>query len=168
MKLKGKSTKGHELYVSRAREASGEKKGYFVSLGLACDRLPEDQIDTAPMLVYKQYKDRNGETQTSFDAWYSDSQYEAIMAAANTEGDKPVVKGDLMFRKGAGSSLILNTKTLSTPDTPFDFEAHQTNLAEARAAKAEARAKVEAKEAAVANGLDAAETFEFDESDIPF
>ena len=166
MNLKGKSTKGHELYVSRAREAKGEKGGHFISLGLACDRLPEADIDTAPMLVYKQYKDKNGADQTSFDAWYSDSQYESIMAAANTDGDRPVIKGDLMFRKGGGSALIVNTKSLTTPEKPFDYEAHQANLDSARKAKADARAKVEAQEAALAASDDQA--LDIDEADIPF
>lgn len=134
---KGESYKGQEVYVASAFPQKGTMPngkpmtGYNVAFGIANDRREPERVITNPMLVYNQYKDHEGNDQVSFMQSYSKAQYEAIEAAGNKDGDALVVKADLIPSKKGG--FVVNTKTLQTPEKPFDAKAHRENTEQARA-----------------------------------
>lgn len=132
-------------YPQKGKNANGvEMTGYNIAFRMANDRMTKADItagkaQTAPMLAYDSYTDKNGEKQTSFTRPYSKEQYESIMAAANTKGDKPVIEACVFPRN---NGLVVNTNTLSTPKYKYDKakDAENTNKArEVAAAQREAR-----------------------------
>lgn len=152
MNIKGtnKDTK-HRLVVSAAFEQKGIGKngkpmtGYNIVFSAANDRLTKKDIEagkvqTAPMLAYNKYTDKNGKPATSFTMPYSKGQYDSIMKAANTKGDKPVIEA-AVFPKNGG--LVVNINTLETPKYKFDAEKHAANTELGRNLAAEKRAEKE-------------------------
>lgn len=141
---KGSSFKQQDVYIASAFPQKGTLKngepmtGYNVSLGVANDRRDPENVITNPMLAYKHYQDAQGQDKVSFTQSYSKAQYEAMMEAANKDGDYPVLTGDLMPSKSGG--LVVNTTTLATPETPFDAAAHKENTEAARKARDAKRA----------------------------
>lgn len=144
-----KDTK-YRLVVSGAYPQKGVNQngvamtGYNIAFRMANDRLTKKDIEagkgqTAPMLAYDSYTDKNGEKQTSFTRPYSKEQYDAIMAAANTKGDKPVIEAAVFPRN---NGLVVNTNTLETPKVKYDKDkdiANTTAAREVAAAQREAR-----------------------------
>ena len=149
----GQSTKGQRVYMINAFEQQGKMTGYNVSLALANDvpktgeeaRLaPNAGVQTAPCLSYDKYVDpKTNEEKPTFKVGYSKEQYEAMVAAANKDGDNLVFIADLMPRKN-GPGYMVNTNTLKSTDIPFDKEAHKERTNAAREAN---KAKYAAKEA---------------------
>lgn len=159
---KGESYKGQEVYIASAFPQKGKMPngqpmtGYNVALGIANDRREPDKVITNPMLVYNKYKDAAGDDQVSFTQSYSKDQYEAMQAAANKDGDAAVLKADLIPSKKGG--FVINTKTLQTPEKPFDAKAHKENTEQARAerqAKRDAEVGVESAPEAESDELEA-------------
>lgn len=150
----GRSMKSERLYIANAFEQKGKTKngmemnGYNLQVGVAND-LTEDktQVITDPMLRYDTYTKADGEKGKNMTVAVSKNQYDAIMAVANTDGDKPVFHADL-FPKGSG--LMLDTKTVKPAEVPFNIEKHREVTAEARAMRAAERAAKAAEEGAPA------------------
>lgn len=142
----GKDTK-HRLAIIGAFEQKGENKngvkmtGYNIAFRMCNDTLTKKDIEagkgqTAPMLAYDSYTDKSGEKKTSFTRPYSKDQYDAIMAAANTKGDKPVIEA-CVFPKDNG--LVVNTNSLSTPKKAYDEKKDKANTEKLRELAAEKR-----------------------------
>lgn len=138
---KGQSYKGQRVHVSSVFDQVGEgRTGKNVAFSISNDeRSPEDVI-TNPMLSYGTYTDKEGQKKDTYTVGYSKTQWEAIQAAANKDGDALVLEADL-FPREKGKGLMVNTKTLKTPEKPFDSKAHKANLAAARDAKKVAKAE---------------------------
>lgn len=133
----------HRLVLTSAFPQKGDKlNGYNLSFAMAMDRMTKADIEagkgqTAPMLAYNKYTDKTtGEEKTSHTMAYSKQQYDAIMAAANTKGDKPVIEAQV-FPKNGG--LFVNTKNLATPKYKFNDEKHKANIELAREISAKAK-----------------------------
>lgn len=162
----GTPMKKQRLYIASAFEVpkTGAKEGekpshYDVALSIAndlADPKKENAVMTDPMLAYNSYE-KDGQKRTSHTMRYAASQYEAMLAASNKEGDKDVFVADL-FVAGKNNNkkrgLLVNTKTLETPQEKFDHAKHKENTQEARdikkaakeAAKQEAAAQEPEKE----------------------
>lgn len=141
----------HRMVITGAFPQQGTNKngvemtGYNIAFRMANDRLTKADIEagkgqTAPMLAYDSYTDKNtGEKKNSFTRPYSKEQYEKIMAAANTKGDKPVIEAQVFPRNGG---LVVNTETLATPKFKYDAAKDKANteaLRDKAAAQREAR-----------------------------
>lgn len=137
---KGQSYKGQRVEVVSVFDQVGAgRTGVNVAFGIANDtRAPEDVV-TNPMLSYGTYKDKDGNTKDTYTVGYSRAQWDEVQAAANKDGDRLVVEADLFPRKN-GPGLMVNTKTLKTPEQPFDLAKHKENTETARAAKKSAKA----------------------------
>lgn len=135
---KGQSFKDQRVHISADFDQRAPMKGKNVVISISNDTREGDDIKTDPMLVYQRYKDKQGAEAVSYTASYSESQYNAMMAAANHDGDKPVLIADL-FPNKRGDGLVVNTNTLRTPDVPFDAEKHREVTEAARADKKAAR-----------------------------
>lgn len=140
----GRTMKNERLYIANAfpQEGTGrngvQMTGYNVQVGVANDLCKDlKQVITDPMLRYDNYTKPDGTKGKSMTIAVSKDQYEAIQAACNKDGDKPVFQADL-FPKGSG--LMVDTKTLKTPEAPFSKDAHDKNLTDARAMRAAERA----------------------------
>lgn len=140
---KGQSYKGQRVHVSSVFDQVGAgRSGKNVAFSISNDeRGPEDVI-TNPMLSYGTYQDKEGKTKDTYTVGYSNAQWKEIEAAANKDGDAMVLEADLFPRKN-GPGLMVNTKTLKTPEKPFDAAAHKANLTAARDAKKAAKADKE-------------------------
>lgn len=137
---KGQSFKGQRVHVSSVFDQTGAgRTGKNVAFSISNDTREADDVITNPMLMYGTYQDKQGNTKDTYTVGYSAEQWNEIEAKANKDGDALVLEADLFPRKN-GPGLMVNTKTLKTPEQPFDAEAHKTNLEAARAAKKEARA----------------------------
>lgn len=144
---KGESMKNQRLVVSASFDQKGEgRKGKNVALSIANDTKDMENVKTDPMLVYDHYTDKNGEKKPTYTASYSPTQWEAIEAAANKDGDAMVIEGDV-FPNRNGKGLVVNTNTLNTPEEAFDSQKHKDNTHAARAAKQAARKEQEAAKA---------------------
>lgn len=143
---KGQSFKGQRVHVSQVFDQKGPgMKGKNVAFSISNDtREPEDVI-TNPMLVYDKYKDKEGKERDTYTASYSADQWAAIEKAANKDGDAMVLTADL-FPNRRGKGLLINTKTLQTPDVPFNKEKHIENTLAAREAKKQARTQAKSTE----------------------
>ena len=132
-----------------AKEAG--KEGFVLAAFRACnDTLSPEQIadgkgQTAPMLTYNKYKDKNtGEEKVSNWSRISKSQYDKIMEIANLAGDKPVFEAQV-FPKNGG--ILPNTNTLRKPDNPYN---HEKDVKNTQACKDVAAAKRASKEESLA------------------
>lgn len=130
----------HRLVMLAAFPQKGEHNGkpmtgYNISFAMAQDRVKAADIEagkgqTAPMLAYDSYTDKKtGEKKLSTTRPYSKEQYDKIMAAANTKGDKPVIEAAVFARDGG---LVVNTNTLETPKFKFDDAKHKANIDKSR------------------------------------
>lgn len=125
--------------------------GYNVTLRAANDTLTKKDIQagkgqTAPMLAYNKYE-KDGKEAVSNAVAYSKDQYDAMMAAANTKGDKPVIEASVFPKKGA---LVVNTKDMQTPKKAYDHAKDLANTEAVRDVKAKTQQKNEAQMAAEA------------------
>ena len=136
---KGQSFKDQRVYVSAVFDQKGKgMTGKNVAFSISNDtREPEDVI-TDPMLMYGKYKDKEGVERNTYTVGYSAKQWEAIEKMANKDGDAMVLNADL-FPNPNGKGLVVNTNTLSTPETPFDAEKHRANTLKARQEKSHTR-----------------------------
>lgn len=155
-------------FPQKGKNANGQElTGYNIAFKMAQDRVTKTAIEegkgqTAPMLAYNSYTDKTtGEKKTSFTVPYSKEQYDKIMAAANTKGDKPVIDAQVFAKNGG---LVVNTNTLSTPKYKYDAAKDKANTerireiaSEKRAAKeneAEAQNEAQAQTEAASDGPD--------------
>jgi len=137
---KGQSMKDRRLVVVGAFDQKGEgMTGKNVAFAIAADQETEaSNVITDPMLHYGTYKDDAGKEQSTYTVPYSKQEFERIEQAANKDGDKWVVQGNVFpseHRKG----LHVNTKSLTTPDVPFSNDKHKAMIDAGRAFKAEQR-----------------------------
>lgn len=129
---KGQSFKGQRVHVSAVFDQKGPgMTGKNVAFSISNDTRELDDVITNPMLVYDEYVDKDGNKKPTYTASYSAKQWEQIEKMANKEGDAMVVIADL-FPNSRGKGLMVNTKTLRTPDVPFDAEKHRENTLKAR------------------------------------
>lgn len=136
---KGESFKGNRVHISSVFDQKGPgEKGKNVAFSISNDLRDPEDVKSDPMLVYGQYTDKDGERKPSYTAQYSASQWDEIVAASNKDGDAMVVIADL-FPNSRGPGLVVNTKTLRTPDEPFNDEVHREKTLNAREAKKMAR-----------------------------
>ncbi|MEK4277715.1 hypothetical protein [Paenibacillus sp. FSL R7-0026] len=132
---KGQSFKNQRVHIVGAFDQTGKgMNGKNVAFSISNDTREGEDVFPDPMLVYDPYTDRNGQQKNSFTAEYSASQWEAIEAAANKEGDDLVLEADLFMNKN-GPGLLVNTNTLKTPEIPFNREKHKENTIAAKEAK---------------------------------
>ena len=142
------------LYIAAAFEQKAPMNGYNLAIGVANDlgARKGQNLQSAPMLAYDHYTGKDGKPGVSYTRPYSKEQYDAIMAVANTKGDKPVFKADV-FPKNNG--MVVNTNTLKKTSKPFDKAEHDKNTelaremaAKEREAQAQAQNEAEAEAAA--------------------
>lgn len=139
---KGQSMKAQRVHVTGVFDQKGKgMTGKNVSFSIANDtREPGVDAFADPMLVYDTFKDpKTGESKPTYTASYSAEQWKLIEAAANKDGDAPVITADL-FPSKKGKGLVVNTASLQTPEQPFDSAKHKENTVAERELRAEARA----------------------------
>lgn len=160
--------KAQRVYIASAFEVpkDGAKEGdkpshYDIALSIAndlADPKQEKAVMTDPMLAYNSYQ-KDGASRVSHTMRYAASQYEAMLAASNKEGDKDVFIADLFTanKNSKKKGLLVNTKTLETPAEKFDHAKHKENTQEARDIKKAAKEAAKQAEGKDAPAADAAE-----------
>lgn len=150
------SKDGVRLYLAAAFPQKPPMEGYNLAIGVANDlgARKGQNIQSAPMLAYDRYTDKNGKPGTSYTRGYSKAQYEAIMAVANTKGDFPVFKANV-FPKSNG--MLVDTNSLAKTNKPFSKADHDKNTELAREAKAAERAQAQKQNEAEAEAAVTAE-----------
>lgn len=143
----GQSYKDNRIHATGIFEQTGTHKngkpmdGYNIAFSMSNDEAEGSDVFTDPMLKYDTYIDADGDPQYTFTVPYSKSQYEELMETANLGEDgkgMPVVNADLMPNP-SGKGLLVNTKTMTTPENGFDPVAHKENTKSAREVKAQNR-----------------------------
>lgn len=120
---RGESMKNQRVYVAASYAQVGNSTGRNVALSIANDTCRDEDIKTAPMLMYDSYE-RDGKQHPRYTVGYSSKQWEEMIRMANKEGDELVLVADLMPTKDH-KGLMINTNTLQTPDEPFDKDTHR-------------------------------------------
>ncbi len=163
---KAAEAKQARLVVTGVFKQKGENlTGYNVALKFANDLLTDKDIQagkgqSAPMLAYNKYIDKNGKEQTSYTVPYSENQVKEMMAVGKLSGNKKVktpeeltgavIEGDVFPDKGY---LKVNTKTLNKPAKAYNKENDTKNTAilreNAKAAREAKAAQAQADETAI-------------------
>lgn len=146
----GQSMKSQRIQVVAHFDQKGPNMtGKNVAFGIANDTREMNDgpngVITDPMLMYKQYTDKDGKKQNYYTEGYSEEQWNKVLETANMDGDKPVFIADVHPSKN-GKGLVVNTNSLQPTDVPFDHAKHKENTKERRAVKAAERS-AKAKEA---------------------